>query len=272
MPPAVPSGGTTTTGLLTRVITSSAVRPAGRGPPCRPRAPRTTATTSASRRRGDDRLDRRARGLAQLDVRVMRDLKGGIGAAVLAHVQRGDGGAEQQAHRPGGPEDRICARAGVDGCEDASHVGSFLCVVGDRSNVRVPGPTSIAVAVRCEDGDRWRGGDVGGGRGDAHADATAAEAHTQLERVQAGHRDRVDRQAPVPRVAGRAKPNASRPPDAAHRRQVQAAGRRLADVVEVDAGREAQQRERLARARPARASSAAWTPGDSELPCAVRGS
>jgi hypothetical protein len=42
-------GETTATGLAMRVITSSAVCPVGCGPPCTPRASRTTAATAGSR-------------------------------------------------------------------------------------------------------------------------------------------------------------------------------------------------------------------------------
>ncbi len=44
------------------------------------------------------------------------------------------------------------------------------------------------------------------------------------------------------------------------------------EVVEVDAGREIAAAPTASSSRPARANSAAWIAGDSELPWAVRGS
>ena len=79
----------------------------------------------------------------------------------------------------------------------------------------------------------------------------------------------------VERVAGRPDPGEAvheRLPHAAEGRQVQTTRGRVREVVEVDAGRETQRTDGLVERGPRGRRATAWIAGDSELPCAVRGS
>ena len=93
----------------------------------------------------------------------------------------------------------------------------------------------------------------------------------ELERVPLRRQPRIDEQCVAARPDAR-EAEGERLPDAAHRRQVETAGGGAGQVVEVDPSGDPQRVERLGGNRPARARSAAWMAGESELPWAVRGS
>ena len=100
--------------------------------------------------------------------------------------------------------------------------------------------------------------------------AVTAEPEPEGERLPGVRQARIDVERTRP-GAQPEEPVGEGLPDSAHGGQVQAAGGGAGEVVEVEPGREPEQLERSS-GWPARAKSAAWMAGDSELPCAVRGS
>ena len=103
-----------------------------------------------------------------------------------------------------------------------------------------------------------------------HPDAVTAEAEPELEGLPGARQARVDVEQPAP-GAKTEEAVRERLPHTAHGGEVEAAGGGAGEVVEVEPGGEAEQLEGRSGWR-ARAKSAAWMAGESELPCAVRGS
>ena len=82
---------------------------------------------------------------------------------------------------------------------------------------------------------------------DADAHTSAAEPAPHFERLPAGRKDGVDRKRVAHRSQAR-EAERERAPDAAHCREVQPAGGHVSDIVEVDAGDQAQHLDGLGEA------------------------
>ena len=101
-------------------------------------------------------------------------------------------------------------------------------------------------------------------------DWRAVEHQVEGERRPLARQLRVDVQQVAPGTEP-AEPVGQRLPEPAHRGEVKTAGGGAGEIVEVEPGGHAKRHE-CPIGSPARASRAAWIAGDSELPCAVRGS
>ena len=220
-------------------MTSSAVRPAGRGPPC--------IAAGAEHQRGDvgvvrgpnDLLGRVAGGLAQLD-------PGGWAAAEgllvpFSRTCRAIGVASNRSARAIAVPSTAWAQASGSIAARTLLMGSSWDAWGSarRSDAAGVSSTRSPAGVSALTGGSAHACDAV--RADPQAHAAAAEPDAQLERCPSRARSR-DR-SPSASPAGRrpAKPNAERAPDAAHRREVQPAGSHVTDVVEIDPRGQAQQ-------------------------------
>ena len=140
------------------------------------------------------------------------------------------------------------------GRPEALESSAASTVVTDSSSGTMGRAEGLGAAVELDalPGRGQRGyGRVGarldGVRADADAHAAVAEPDPQLERVPSGREHGVDRER-VARGSQAGESERERPPDAAHRGEVQPAGGHVPDVVEVDPGGEAEHLERFREA------------------------